>query len=276
MEEKSWHKSYAPGVPPTLAYDQTTVSRALSRSAKNFPNHSALNYMGHIISYKKLDSMVNAFARVLTGMGIKANDKVAVCLPNIPQAIIANYAIFRIGAVAVLCNPLYTERELAYQLNDSDSKIIVTLTLLVPRIEKIQTQTKIEKIIACHIHSYLPFPKKQLFPYVRKTMYKKITPTENVKIFKDLMRGQPDGPVDDPVKDLSQWEEVGALLYTGGTTGVSKGSYAHPLEHELQCSTVYLLVPGFKKRRRKSGGQFSGVSFGRFYSHPEFFPLAGL
>lgn len=252
MDEKSWHKSYAPGVPPSLTYDKTTVSQALSRSAKNFPGHSALNYMGNIISYKKIESMVNAFSRALTNMGIKPGDKVAVCLPNIPQAIITNYAIFRIGAVAVMCNPLYTERELAYQLNDSDSRIIVTLTLLVPRIEKIQAQTKIEKIIACHIHSYLPFPKKQLFPFVKKAMYKKITPTDNVKIFKDLISGQPD----DPVKDQSLWEEIGALLYTGGTTGVSKGVM---LTHSnLSCNVQQFIAwfPELKKGEESLVGNF--------------------
>ncbi|RJP94857.1 MAG: long-chain fatty acid--CoA ligase [Desulfobacteraceae bacterium] len=252
MNEKSWHKSYAPGVPPVLAYDRTTVSQALSRSVKDFPNHSALNYMGRTITYKELDAMVNAFARALTDMGIRAGDKVAVCLPNIPQAIIANYAIFRIGAVTVLCNPLYTERELAYQLNDSDSRIIVTLTLLVPRIEKIQSQTKIEKIVACHIHSYLPFPKKQLFPFVKKAMYRKITQTDNVKIFKDLISGMPGTPVE----DQSKWEETGALLYTGGTTGVSKGVM---LTHANLSSNVQQFIawfPDFKKGEESLVGNF--------------------
>ena len=171
MTEKLWHQSYAPGVKKSLDYEKITVSQALTRSVKKFSDTIALNYMGKRITYAQLDRMVTAFARTLTDMGIKPGDKVSVCLPNIPQVIVANYAIFRIGAVTVQNNPLYTERELAYQLNDSDSRVIVTLTLLVPRIEKIKSQTKIEKIITCHIHSYLPFPKKQLFPFVKKEMY---------------------------------------------------------------------------------------------------------
>ncbi len=219
MIEQLWHKSYASGVKKSLDYEKTTVSQALTRSAKKFPDHFALNYMGKRITYAQLDRLVNSFARALKDLGIKPGDKVSVCLPNIPQVIIANYAIFRIGAVTVQNNPLYTERELAYQLNDSDSRIIVTLTLLVPRIEKIKSQTKIEKIIACHIHSFLPFPKKQLFPFVKKDMVRKITPSDTVMLFEDIITKHPG----DQLEEKGRWDDVGALIYTGGTTGVSKG-----------------------------------------------------
>jgi len=219
MEDRLWHKSYASGVKKTLEYEKITLSRALTRSAENFPDHTALNYMGRKISFKELDGLVNAFARALQGMGIQPGDKVALCLPNIPQAIIANYAVFRIGAVTVQNNPLYTERELQHQLNDSDSRIIITLTLLIPRVQKIKADTRIEKIIGCHINSYLPFPKKQLFPFVRKEMYRKVEPAEDVFVFKDLIAGHST----EPLEDLSQWDDLVNLLYTGGTTGVSKG-----------------------------------------------------
>jgi long-chain acyl-CoA synthetase len=219
MDDRLWHKSYAPGVKKTLEYEKITLSQALTRSAKNFPDHPALNYMGKKITFKELDGLVNAFARALQEMGIRPGDKVALCLPNIPQAIIANYAVFRIGAVAVQNNPLYTERELQYQLNDSESRIIITLTLLIPRVQKIKADTRIEKIIGCHINSYLPFPKKQLFPFVKKDMYRKVEPAENVYVFKDLI----DRYSTSPVEDQSQWDELVNLLYTGGTTGVSKG-----------------------------------------------------
>ncbi|MBS3759561.1 MAG: long-chain fatty acid--CoA ligase [Desulfobacterales bacterium] len=218
-EAKLWHKSYAPGVKTHLTYEKLTVSAALTRSAQNFPDHTALNYMGKRVSFAELDRLVNAFVRALSDFGIQPGDKVAVCLPNIPEAVIANYAIFRLGAVAVQNNPLYTERELAYQLNDSDSRLLVTLSLLLPRIEKIRSQTKIEKIIACNLNASLPFPLKQLFPLAKREMYRKIPKAEDVFEFGGVISRYPDMPLE----ESSHWEEVGALLYTGGTTGQSKG-----------------------------------------------------
>ena len=167
MEERIWHKSYAPQVPKTLEYERLTLSQALTRSADRFPNKTALNYMGRKITYRELDRLVNRFAGALRDLGAGEGDKIAVCLPNIPQVVIANMAIFRIGAVTVQNNPLYTERELSYQLNDSDSRMVITLSLLVPRMQKIRGKTKLERIVGCHIHSFLPFPKKQLFPFVK-------------------------------------------------------------------------------------------------------------
>jgi long-chain acyl-CoA synthetase len=219
MEERIWHKSYVSGVPRSVQYEKTTIPQGLTRSAKRFPDHTALNYMGRRIRYGELDGMVNAFARALAALGIKEGDKVSVSLPNIPQVIIANYALFRLGAVTVQMNPLYTEREMEYQLNDSDSRAVITLSLLIPRMEKVKPRTKIEKIIGCHIHSYLPFPKKQLFPFVKKTMFRKIQVTGDVLDFDRMIQGQST----DPLEERGQWTALAALLYTGGTTGVSKG-----------------------------------------------------
>ena len=138
MQEKLWHKSYVAGVKKTLDYEKVTIPEALTRTAENFPDHTALNYMGKRITYRELNDLVHRFARALLDLGIKPGDKAAVCLPNIPQVIIANLAILRIGAVAVQNNPLYMERELEYQLNDSESKIVITLTLLLPSMEKVK------------------------------------------------------------------------------------------------------------------------------------------
>ena len=94
MEDRLWHKSYVPGVAKTLEYEKITVSGFLSRSAKRFPGHVALNYMGARINYKELDGLVNRFARALVDLGVSEGDKVALILPNIPQAVIAYLAVF--------------------------------------------------------------------------------------------------------------------------------------------------------------------------------------
>ncbi|MCG6909606.1 MAG: long-chain fatty acid--CoA ligase [Deltaproteobacteria bacterium] len=252
MDEKIWHQSYASGVSKTLDYERITISEALARSAEEYPDRTALNYMGKRISYKNLNDMVNRFARALQDMGIAAGDKVGVSLPNIPQVIIANLAILRIGAVTVQNNPLYTERELAYQLADSDSRIIITLSLLVPRMQAIKSRTKLEKIIGTHIHAFLPFPKKQLFPFVKKEMYRKIEAAEDVLVFEDLLGGYPP----DPVEDLSRWEEMGAILYTGGTTGASKGvmiSHSHLSSNVQQFASWF---PDLKRGEERLVGNF--------------------
>ena len=217
--EKLWFKSYAPGVPHEIEFERITMPEVLSRNAKQFAGQPALLYMGKRISFSELDSLVNRFARALLSLGVKKGDKVAMLLPNIPQIVIANYAAFRIGAVAVMNNPLYTERELEYQLNDSDSKVLVTLDLLLPRALKLKGKTKIESIVACHINDYLPFPKKQLFPFVKKDMYRKVEPQKDIYQFCDLIAQSSPALVE----NAATWDDLGAFIYTGGTTGVSKG-----------------------------------------------------
>jgi len=219
MEERIWHKAYAPGVPKNIDYQRVPMPEALERSATRFPDTMALNLMGKRITYGELDDLVNRFAWALADMGIRKGDRVSLILPNLPQAVIASYAVFRLGAVVVMNNPLYTERELLYQLTDSESKMCICLDLLVPRVLKLKPQTGIQTIISCHIRDYLPFPKKQLFPYVKKTMHRETEPGEDVLDFWELVKKYP------PKRRETDaaWNDLAALIYTGGTTGVSKG-----------------------------------------------------
>lgn len=219
MEKRLWHKAYAQAVPPSVDYETITLPAALERTVVNFPDTTALIMMGRRINYKELDELVNRFATALADLGIQKGDKVALLLPNIPQVVIAAYAVFRLGAVVVMNNPLYTENELEHQLNDSDSKMVIALDLLVPRLHKLKEKTGIETVIACHIRDFLPFPKKQLFPFVKKEMHRKTDPDEGIRDFMDLVKKYPPTP---PKTELT-FDDLASLLYTGGTTGLSKG-----------------------------------------------------
>jgi len=219
MEERIWHKAYAKEVPPSVDYEKVTLPEALERTAKNYPDNVALIMMGKKIPYRQLDEWVDRFSMALSELGVRKGDKVALLLPNLPQTVVATYAAFKLGAVVVMNNPLYTERELQYQLNDSDSKVAVCLDLLVPRIQNLKDKTGLETIIACHIRDYLPFPAKQLFPFIKKDMHRKTDPTEGVYDFVDLLKKY---PATRP-KETVSFDDLAALLYTGGTTGLSKG-----------------------------------------------------
>jgi long-chain acyl-CoA synthetase len=236
--EKIWLKSYAAGVPPEIDFERITLSEALTRTAGRFPDNPALLFQGTTITFRQLDDMVSRFASALRALGVKPRDKVALLLPNLVQTVVATYGSFRAGATVVLNNPLYTDRELEHQLNDSGSKFLVSLDLLVPRMVNLRSKTGITTIISCHIRDYLPFLLKLLFPYVKKGMHRKTSDTSGVVEFTDLIKSHE--PTSTPHKP--EWEDDAVLLYTGGTTGVSKGvelTHANLSCNVQQCGTWF-------------------------------------
>jgi long-chain acyl-CoA synthetase len=219
MEDRIWHRAYDREVPVSIDYQAITLAEAVRRAGRDFPDRTALLMMGKKITYRELDHLVDRFAMALTDLGIRKGDKVALILPNIPQIVVAAFAVMRLGGVVVMNNPLYTERELEHQLNDSGSKVAVCLDLLVPRILNLRDKTGIETIIACHIRDHLPFPAKQLFPLVKRSMHRKIDPKEGVLAFTDLVKKHAPSSRETDVS----FDDLACLQYTGGTTGVSKG-----------------------------------------------------
>jgi len=211
--ERIWHKCYPAGVPAEIDFDRITMPAVLTRTAERFPDRDALIFMGTRITYRELEGLVNRFARALTALGVKRGDKVAMILPNVPQLVIAEYAVFRIGGVNVMNNPLYTEKELTHQLNDSDSTVLVTLDMFHPVAAKLRENTGAKKAILCSLADYLPEPLKPMFPPAD------VPAREGVYRFLDLIGAYPDAPVE----NVPALEDLGALIYTGGTTGLSKG-----------------------------------------------------
>jgi long-chain acyl-CoA synthetase len=219
--DKPWLASYEKGVPERITYQEVCLPDILKRTARKFPNKHALLFEGYKLTYQALDEMVNRFAAALKSFGIQKGDSVAILLPNIIPCVAAYFAILRIGGIAVMNNPLYSDRELEHQFNDSGAGILVTLDLLGNRMIDLRSKTQVRQIIYTSIGDYLPFPKNLLFPLVakKKNLAADVKPAENVYKWKDILARNVTPP---PAVELS-FDDVAMYQYTGGTTGISKG-----------------------------------------------------
>jgi long-chain acyl-CoA synthetase len=166
-------------------------------------------------------------------------------LPNVIPCVVACYAIMKIGGITVMNNPLYSDRELEHQFNDSDSKLLVTLDLLGNRMIDLRPKTKINQIIYTSIGDYLPFPKNLLFPLVakKKNLAADVKSAENVYKWKDVLAKSSPTP---PDVELS-FDDVAMYQYTGGTTGVSKGTILTHGNLSKNVQQAGAWFPTFKK-----------------------------
>ncbi len=243
--ERPWLKFYEEGVPESVEFEEICLPDILDRSAQMFPDNMALLFQGYQVTYAELKEMVDRFATILVGFGIKKGDSVAILLPNLIPCVVAYYAILKIGGVAVMNNPLYSNRELGHQFTDSEAKLLVTLDLLGNRMIDLRPQTNIKEIIYTSIGDYLPFPKSLLFPLVakKKKLAADVKSAPDVYKWKKLLAGAQPNPPQVSLK----FDDVAMYQYTGGTTGVSKGAV---LTQENLVKNVQQLAawfPRFKK-----------------------------
>ncbi len=244
-QDKPWLASYEKGVPEKMEYQEICLPAILKQTANKFPDKMALLFQGYKITFRELDDMVNRFASCLHAFGINKGDSVAILLPNVIPCVVANYAILKIGGIVVMNNPLYSDRELEHQFNDSDSKLLVTLDLLGNRMIDLRPKTKIKQIIYTSIGDYLPFPKNLLFPLVakKKKLAADVKHAENVYKWKDILAKS--GPTP-PDVELS-FDDIAMYQYTGGTTGVSKGAILTHGNLSKNVQQAGAWFPTFKK-----------------------------
>lgn len=223
MSGKPWLKFYPEGIPPSLEYEDISLPDTLRNTAQKYPDRVALHFMGFEMTFKQLYEAVLKLANYLRELGIEKGDRVAIMLPNTPQAVISFYGVLFAGGVVVETNPMYTERELAYQLKDSGAKAIIALEILYPRIKRVEGETDLEHIIITAIKDYLPFPKNLIYPIIQKRQYGfsvKVEHKGNQHLFTEIMkRSIPDEL--DVTFDVNH--DMACLQYTGGTTGFPKG-----------------------------------------------------
>ena len=162
--DKPWQQHYTDTVPATLQYPKIPIDVMLRNTALEYPRNTALIFGGARIYYRELDLLVDKFSRGLFDLGVRKGDRVALLMPNCPQMIIAFYALFRMGAIAVPINPLYQEREIAYQVENSGAETLIALDILYPRISAISAQTHLKRCVMTSIKDFLPPLKKMLYP----------------------------------------------------------------------------------------------------------------
>jgi long-chain acyl-CoA synthetase len=244
---KPWIASYPPETAPSLEYPRVPLTHFLEQAAAEFPDHPALYFMGRRITYRELLSMSYQFANALIKRGVKKGDRVAVMLPNSPQAVISYYGSLMAGATVVMTNPLYTERELIHQLNDSGAETIITLDLLYSRVAAVKASTPLKRLMITSVGDFLPFFKKMLYPLVQKKQghNPQVTYGGEVEPFLSVLKESAINPVTpevDPEKDIA------LLQYTGGTTGLAKGvmlTHRNLVANAMQCQAVmYKFVRG--------------------------------
>jgi long-chain acyl-CoA synthetase len=219
--DRTWLDHYEKGVLGDLKYDDAFLPEFLERSVKRFPDNTALIFQGYKTTYRQLGDAVDRMATCFTDFGVKKGDAIAILLPNLIPCVVSYFAALKIGGIVVMNNPLYSDRELDHQFNDSGSKILVTLDLLCNRMIDLRPKTGIKQIIYTSIGDYLPFPKSLLFPLVakKKGLAADVKPADEVYRWKDMLKKH--GPTS-KTADLKP-DETAMYQYTGGTTGVSKG-----------------------------------------------------
>jgi len=221
-----WITAYPEGIDWDVSIDTTPVHEQLLASCAKMGDATALDFMGATTSFRRLGEQVNALAGALQSeLGVAKGDRVALLMPNTPFYVISYFAVLRIGATVVNCNPLYSLNELSHIVSNSGATVLITLDLKAtyPNAEKLVGQGHIKNLVVAHFPNALPGMKKILFSMFKgKDIVKTAeSPAARAVIsFEDLMtKGRTPTSVQiDPEKD------VAVQQYTGGTTGTPKGA----------------------------------------------------
>jgi long-chain acyl-CoA synthetase len=231
--KKAWFNSYPQEVSYQLKKTSGSLYEMFEDSSNLFSQNIAIVFFNRKILYADLKESVLRFAFFLKQLGIKKGDRVGIMLPNSPQFVISYYALLKLGAVVVLFNPMYTEREIQLQVDDSEIETFITLDLFY---EKSINIDRLKKVIVASIADYLDFPINWFFKIKeRKRLSALHSGNRKSYIFKDCLSSSI--PITDHIEPTAN-SDIVQLQYSGGTTGIPKGvalTNSNLLTNVCQC-----------------------------------------
>ena len=201
-----------------LEYPDCSLYDFLKQNAKNYESSCALEYFGMKITYRRLLEEIHRCAKALRHMGIQNGDTVSICLPNIPQAVVAFYAVNSIGAVANMIHPLSAQAEILHYLTVSQSRMIIALDMTAEKIQKVLPQTNVAHTVYVSVSEEMPLYLKLAYHLTNRK--KAVLPCDAL-VWKDFLTL--DGSQELAAEYHGTGKECAVILYSGGTTGKSKG-----------------------------------------------------
>ena len=232
-------------VPMHLDYFQGTMAQAVERVAQAHGKLEACEFMGSHVSYEKLADQIRECARALRAMGIREGDKVTICMPNAPQTVVMFYAVNMVGAIANMVHPLSAEGEIEFYLNDSESVAALTLDQFYGKFASIRKNTPcLKHLVIATVKDALKPLMKVGYALTQGRKIPKVPKNADVLLWKDFIAGGKSFTGDPTVPREANAPAV--ILYSGGTTGITKGILLSNLNFNALAAQIIATNPIWK------------------------------
>lgn len=212
---------YLGDVPAHLEYFEGSMFEALAKTASMYPDAVAFDFMGRATTYRRLIRQTERCAKALKTIGVREGDRVTIAMPNCPQAIYMFYAVNLVGGIANMIHPLSAEKEIEFYLNESESVTAITLDQFYNKFESIRQNTKVVNIIIASVKDELSRPVKAGYMLTEGRKIQKIPADAPVIMWHDFIRLSRACFYNYKVKRTG--DDPAVILYSGGTTGTTKG-----------------------------------------------------